>query len=173
MEKEFPAADISGVTIGSVSVNASSQVVVDFATPSYSQLEGILGTTIVPKSIWSTISNPTTFEDSNPVGTGPYMLKTYSPEVITVTNPYYWQPKLAKFSEVQALQEDTGASVQASLETGTLDWTATQFADASTITRDTRTSSSKRHHSSTHHSFRISPYIRSTSLRPDGPSTRR
>jgi peptide/nickel transport system substrate-binding protein len=136
LEKEFPAADISGVTIASVTVNAASQVVVTFTQPSYSQIQGILGTSIVPKSIWSSIKNPVTFEDSDPVGTGPYMLKTFSPEVITVTrNPHYWQPKLAKFPEVQAVQEDTGASVQASLETGTLDWTAVGIADTATMIR--------------------------------------
>jgi len=133
LEKQYPAADISGATIASVSTTATSEVVVNFTGPSYADLQGILGTPIVPQAIWSRVTNPVTFEDSDPVGTGPYVIKSFSPEVITVTrNPYYWQPKLAKFPEVQAVQEDTNASVEASLEAGTLDWTAVGLEDANT-----------------------------------------
>ena len=108
-----------------------------FAKPSYALLEGILDTSVVPESIWSKIANPVTYEDSDPIGTGPYVVKTFSPEVITVTrNPYYWQPKLAKFPEVQAVQEDSNASIEASLETGALDWTSAEPADAVTIARE-------------------------------------
>jgi peptide/nickel transport system substrate-binding protein len=136
LEKQYPAADISGATIASVSTTATSEVVVNFTGPSYADLQGILGTPIVPQAIWSRVTNPVTFEDSDPVGTGPYVIKSFSPEVITVTrNPYYWQPKLAKFPEVQAVQEDTNASVEASLEAGTLDWTAVGLEDANTISQ--------------------------------------
>jgi peptide/nickel transport system substrate-binding protein len=137
LEREYPAADISGVTIASDSVNAAGQVVVNFAQPSYSQLEGILQTSIVPESIWSKISNPVTYEDSNPIGTGPYVVKSFTPQVITVTrNRYYWQSDLAKFPEVQAIQADADASIEAELETGQLDWTAVEPADATTIARE-------------------------------------
>lgn len=136
LEKQYPAADISGVTIASDSVNAEGQVVVNFTQPSYALLEGILQTTVVPESIWSKIADPVTYEDSDPIGTGPYVLKSFSPQVITVTrNPYYWQPQLAKFPEVQAVQEESDSSVEANLETGQLDWTSVEPADASTIVK--------------------------------------
>jgi peptide/nickel transport system substrate-binding protein len=136
LEKNYPSADISGVTIASDSVNAAGQVVVNFTQPSYALLEGILQTTIVPESIWSKISDPVTYQDSNPVGTGPYELKSFSPQVITVTrNPDYWQPHLAKFPEVQAVQEESDSSVEANLETGQLDWTSVEPADANTIVK--------------------------------------
>ena len=136
LEKDFPAADISGATIASVSVAGTSQVVVNFTGASYSDLQGILSTPVVPASVWSKVANPVTYEDSDPIGTGPYVLKTYSPEVITVSrNPHYWQPKLAKFPEVQAVQEDTNASIEASLDAGTLDWTAVGLEDANTISQ--------------------------------------
>jgi len=91
----------------------------------------------VPESIWSKIANPLTYEDSDPVGTGPYVIKSFTPQVITVTrNPYYWQPQLAKFPEVQAIQADSDASIEANLETGQLDWTAVEPADAAIIARE-------------------------------------
>ena len=42
-------------------------------------------------------SSPTTFTDAKPVGTGPYVLKTFTPQGFTLTkNPSYWQASMVK-----------------------------------------------------------------------------
>jgi peptide/nickel transport system substrate-binding protein len=49
-------------------------------------------TPIVPEHIWSTISNPVTYKDTHPVGTGPFKMASCSPQVIKYTkNGGYWQ----------------------------------------------------------------------------------
>ena len=44
-------------------------------------------------------------------------------------NPHYWQPNLAKFNEVQAVQEDSSTSTEAAVLTGSIDWSAAGFLD--------------------------------------------
>ena len=56
---------------------------------------------ILPQHIWSSISNPITYPDSNPVGTGPYMLDSFSSEqYVLKANPNYWQTGLPYVSKL-------------------------------------------------------------------------
>lgn len=133
--KKFPAANIDALPIASASAPSATQAVIHFTESSYSQLYNIVGTLIVPEAQWSKVSNPATYENSHPIGTGPYVLKTFTPQVVTVTkNTHYWQHGLPVIGEVQAVQEDTTASTEAALETGTVDWSAEVFQDHATIT---------------------------------------
>ena len=57
----------------------------------------------MPQHVWSTISgDPAKFaNDNKPVGTGPYILKSWSTDLITYTvNPSYWGTK----PQVQTIQ---------------------------------------------------------------------
>ena len=57
---------------------------------------------IVPQHIWSKIANPVTYADTNPVGTGAYMVNPCTPQNITYTaNPHYWQPGEPKIAKVE------------------------------------------------------------------------
>jgi peptide/nickel transport system substrate-binding protein len=49
---------------------------------------------IIPQHIWSKVTNPATFANPNPVGTGPFTQVTdFTPQGYTLAkNPYYWQP---------------------------------------------------------------------------------
>lgn len=60
---------------------------------------------IVPEHIWSTgaaAAHPDTFQDTNPVGTGPFMVNPCSANNIQYTaNPQYWQPGKPYIQKVQ------------------------------------------------------------------------
>ncbi len=57
---------------------------------------------ILPQHIWSKIKNPVTYNDSKPVGSGPFLMKSCSPQDITyVRNPNYWQKGKPYISEVR------------------------------------------------------------------------
>ncbi|MDA8276672.1 MAG: ABC transporter substrate-binding protein [Actinomycetota bacterium] len=87
-------ADINtgGLNITGVSTSGD-QVTISFATPQYTNLQSIANVYIVPKAIWSSVGDPGKYVDANPVGTGPYVLKTFTPEGLTLTkNTSYWQP---------------------------------------------------------------------------------
>jgi len=79
---------------------------------------------IVPQHIWANVNgDPAKFaNDHNPVGTGPYMLKSFTPDLITYTvNPHYWGIK----PQVQTIQipsfKDNTTAITAMVK-GQLDW---------------------------------------------------
>jgi len=82
---------------------------------------------IVPQHSWSTVSgDPSKFANAtNPVGTGPYILKSSNPSLITYTvNPSYWgaQPAV-KTIEIPSVKDNTTAITQ--MVSGQLDWMGT------------------------------------------------
>ncbi len=134
--RKNPAANVDALPIASASAPSASKAVVNFTQSSYSQIYNILTTLIVSQAVWSKVPDPTTYTDPDPVGTGAYVLSTFTPQVITMTaNPHYWQRGLPKIQTVQAVQEDTSASTEAALDTGTVDWSADVFPDHSTMTK--------------------------------------
>src|SRR6202042_202736 len=76
------------------------------------------------ESAWSKAGTPATFTDPKPVGTGPYMLGTFTAQGFTlVKNPHYWQPSKVKVTKVYfpAYTSNTGAL--SALFSGQIDWT--------------------------------------------------
>jgi len=87
------AANYSGVpALSSVSTPDSSTVVLNFKAAQYANIFAIAGDTfIVPKHVFSSISNLPTATVAKPVGTGPYVLKSFTTQLVTFTaNPHYW-----------------------------------------------------------------------------------
>ncbi len=97
MLKKFPALDLKGVwgSIESVSAQGSGdhqQVVFRFKTPSATIFPNLNLVMIVPEHIWSKVKNPVTWTDPDPVGTGPYTLKSFNSErMVLQRDPHYWQ----------------------------------------------------------------------------------
>ncbi len=78
---------------------------------------------IVPEHIWSKISNPVTYADSNPVGTGAYTVKPCTPQNITyVANPDYWQPGEPKIAKVLYPAFTSNDPANTYLATGQAQW---------------------------------------------------
>ena len=70
--KKYPALDGNGVTFLTATAPSSSEAILKFASPAYTQLFDISQVLMVPEHIWKSISNPVEYVDDNPVGTGPY-----------------------------------------------------------------------------------------------------
>ena len=69
----------------------ATTAVLTFSKPEYANLFLIGGMYIVPEHIWKNISNPATFADPDPVGTGPYVVSQFSAQKYTLTeNKNYW-----------------------------------------------------------------------------------
>ncbi len=120
--KKYAAINLSGLDISSVSTSGNT-VTLTFPTSQYTNLENIAGTAIVPQHIFSSVGNPTTFVDANPVGTGPYMLSSFTPEGFTLkANPTFWQgaPKIQSVY-FPVYTSNTGALT--ALFAGQIDWT--------------------------------------------------
>ncbi|MBO0713659.1 MAG: ABC transporter substrate-binding protein [Acidimicrobiales bacterium] len=122
--KAQPALNANGISFESISANGPNQVVMSFASPAYSLLYAIAGQTlIVPQHLWSSVSNPGAYADSNPVGTGPYLLKSFSPQGFTlVKNPNYWQPGKPRIQTLNFPDYQSNDSANSALESGQLTW---------------------------------------------------
>src|SRR6266487_6323330 len=94
--KKYPAMDNNGIWqfIKSVSAPDASTVLVTLVKPFTPVLWYLAGQTwILPRHLWSNVGDASKYADPNPVGTGPYLLKSFTPQNYSlVKNPNYWQP---------------------------------------------------------------------------------
>ena len=117
------ASDINtgGLQVTSVSTSGST-VTVNFSSPQYMKLAQIAGQAILPQHIWSSVTNPATFTDAKPVGTGPYVLGSFNPEGFTmIKNQYYYNPVPVSKVYFPVYTSNTGAL--SALFSGQIDWT--------------------------------------------------
>jgi peptide/nickel transport system substrate-binding protein len=121
--KANAAINLGGLQISNVAVSGNN-VTLTFPSSEYTNLQNIAGVGIVPKSVWSKVGNPATYADANPVGTGPYMLSTFTPQGITLKkNPNYWQASLAKVQKVFFPVYTSNTGALNALFSGQIDWT--------------------------------------------------
>ncbi len=128
--KANPALDQSSVwaLLKSVDAPDSSTVVFTLLHPQSTSLFRLGDQVfIVPQHIWANISgDPAKFaNDNNPVGTGPYKLTSFSPDLITYdANPNYWgaKPQVKKI-QIPSIKDNTTAITD--MIQGKLDWMGT------------------------------------------------
>jgi peptide/nickel transport system substrate-binding protein len=120
--KANTAINTDGLPYAGASAPNPTTLVINFSSPVYTLLYYIASTPMIPENIWSKAGNPATYADTNPVGTGPYELSSFTPQaVILSANPNYWQgkPHVAKL-EFPAYDSNTSANL--ALEQDQLDW---------------------------------------------------
>lgn len=117
--------------VKSVSAPDANTVVVNFNSPSATNMWYLAGQTyIIPQHIWQSVTDPATYTNTNPVGTGPFVLKSFSPQIYKFKkNPNYWQPGLPKVDEVDYPAFSSNTSATTLLTTGDIDWTGLFVAD--------------------------------------------
>jgi peptide/nickel transport system substrate-binding protein len=77
---------------------------------------------MVPKHIWSAIKDPTTEINKNPVGTGPYTLKSFTPQTTTLQiRDSYWQD-LPKVKELHYTSYADNNAQTTALANGSSEW---------------------------------------------------
>jgi peptide/nickel transport system substrate-binding protein len=117
------AINLAGLPITSVSA-AGNNVTINFKSPQYLDLQQVAGVPILPQSVWGKVSSPTTFTDPKPVGTGPYVLSTFTPQGFTMTkNPSYWQASMVNVPKVDFPVYTTNTGALTALYSGAIDWT--------------------------------------------------
>src|SRR5579872_3414678 len=110
--------------VKSVSTPNPLTVIVNFKTVNTTGLWYIGGNMyVLPKHIWTKVSNPVTYTDANPVGTGPFKLTSFSPEVYTLgKNKLYWQPGKPYVNALRYPSYTSNANSQLDLVNGSIDW---------------------------------------------------
>ncbi len=126
MLKKYPALDLNSVwsVLSSVVQNGSDQVVMTFkkeAVPYFYYIADQVG--IVPEHIWSKVSNPVTYKDANPIGTGPYLVSNCTSQNVSyAANPHYWQPGLPKIAKIEYPAFSSNPPANTLLSTGGAQW---------------------------------------------------
>jgi peptide/nickel transport system substrate-binding protein len=122
MLKKYPDANTTGLAIKTVS-SSGDKVTIGFPSPQYANLQNIAGQVyIVPQSVWSKIGDPGKYTDSNPVGSGPYTLQSFTGQGFTLAaNPSYWGGKPA-VGKVEFPTYASANSALSALQTDQLDW---------------------------------------------------
>lgn len=116
--------DTSGLGLSSVDLEGDT-VTLKFPESKYNAQARVLHTPIIPKHIWEKIEHPATDPLTGKgmaVGTGPYILDTWTPEGVTLTaNPNYWAGKLA-VPALHYVSYGDNAALTTALRTGEVDW---------------------------------------------------
>ena len=121
-----PAAGTPGVV-----ATDDTTVVFTFNAVNTLSLFDIGGQSIVPEHIFSTVEDPVTFTNENPVGTGPFTeVARFENQIFELhANPNYWQEGLPLIKGLRLPTFTDNASVNLATLNGELDWAANFIAD--------------------------------------------
>jgi peptide/nickel transport system substrate-binding protein len=113
-----------GLPLASVAANGPYAVTINFTAPAYTDAYYALGRVeILPQHIWASVKDPATFLNTHPVGTGAYILGSFSGQAFTLTaNPRYYFAGLPKFKTVRFLAFSGNTTSDAAIESGQVDW---------------------------------------------------
>ncbi|MEU4742826.1 ABC transporter substrate-binding protein [Actinosynnema sp. NPDC023658] len=119
--KKNPGLNVDSVPYDAISTSGN-KVEVGFPRSQFVNQKKILEQLIVPKHVWSTISDPNTETVKTPVGSGPYTLKSFTPQTVTLTvRDSYWQ-ELPKVKEVRYTSYSDNNAQTTALATGAAEW---------------------------------------------------
>jgi peptide/nickel transport system substrate-binding protein len=124
--KKFPGIDLNAIwSVLSSVTQQGNQVVMNFknaAVPYFYYIADQVP--IVPEHIWSSLKNPVTYNDSNPVGTGAYTVKCKPQQISFLANKSYWQPGEPKIAQVNEPAFTSNDPANTYLATGQAQWGA-------------------------------------------------
>jgi peptide/nickel transport system substrate-binding protein len=112
--------------VASVRAKGPNRVVLTLKTPDSQFIAATLNRQfVVPQHIWSKVSDPSTFTNADPVGSGPFDVITRftTQDYVFGRNPHYWQkgkPKIPCLEYVQAASNDAALAL---IQSGQADWT--------------------------------------------------
>lgn len=119
--KKTPAINIDAIPYDTVS-QSGNDVTVTFTKPQFVNQVKVLSTFVVPQHLWSQISDPAKDQVKQPVGTGPYTLKSFTTQTVTLTRrDEYWQ-ELPKIKELRYTSYTDNNAQTTALANGSAEW---------------------------------------------------
>jgi peptide/nickel transport system substrate-binding protein len=115
--------------VSATAPNATTAVLT-FSQPEYANLFLIGSTYVLPEHLWQGVSNPATYADANPVGTGPYVMSQYSSQKVVFTqNPYYWQKSSVHVPELIYPSYVSNTTANPALDSGQIGYAGNDVAN--------------------------------------------
>ena len=124
LRKKYKALNQYGVPYDNATADDDTHVTITFTRPAFTDLWYIAGQSyMLPEHTWSKVADPTTFPDTKPMGSGPYLLNTYNSQNFTLKkNPHYWQPGKPEVSSIRFISLSGNTSSLTALQSGQVDW---------------------------------------------------
>jgi len=114
----------------SAAAPSATTAVLTFGQPEFANLFLIGGMYIVPQHIWQSVSNPATFADPNPIGTGPYVVSQFSAQKYTLTaNKGYWDKASVHVPSIIFPNFVSNDTANPALSNGQIDYAGNDVSD--------------------------------------------
>jgi peptide/nickel transport system substrate-binding protein len=131
--KKYPALNTNALPIQDATVSGNKVTVTFTSSQFVNQYKALTQVYVVPKHIWSTMSDPTTNTVQNPVGTGPYTVKSFTSQTVILTlRNSYWQP-LPKVKEIRYTSYNDNNAQTTALATGAAEWSFVFIPNAKAV----------------------------------------
>ena len=109
--------------LSSVKAMGNYTVIFNFKTADVPDFFYIASNWILPESQWQGVTSPLKQVITNPIGTGPYVLSSFSPqEIILVKNTHYWQPNEPHIPKIEYIDYTSNNALVLALADGQVDW---------------------------------------------------
>jgi peptide/nickel transport system substrate-binding protein len=120
--KDTPELDNAALGLTDVTLTDDSTVTLSFAGSMYAKRDKVIHKLIVPKHVWEQVDDPATYENLEPVGTGPYTLTSFTTQSVELSaRDDYWGGDLAVPTLYYVSYNDNTALTTA-LASGDADW---------------------------------------------------
>ncbi|MFF0343909.1 ABC transporter substrate-binding protein [Kribbella sp. NPDC004875] len=121
LRKDNDGLNQDAIPYGTITASGN-KVDLTFARSQFTNQNKILTVFVVPKHQWSTIKDPSQDTLKNPIGTGPYTVKSFTPQTTTLTlRDSYWQD-LPKVKELRYTSYNDNNAQTTALANGSSEW---------------------------------------------------
>lgn len=129
--KDNAKLNTTGLEIESAEAPDEHTVVVTMAEPVYQDLWYLAGQTwIVPEHVWSEVDDPGNYQNSEPVGTGGFVLDKFAAQnYLLGKNDSYWQQGKPAIGGMRFVSYSGNTSATNALAAGKVDWAGVFMPD--------------------------------------------
>ncbi|MGW6279530.1 ABC transporter substrate-binding protein [Kribbella sp. NPDC055071] len=121
LRKDHDALNTDAIPYDTIATTGN-KVDLTFKRSQFTNQNKILTVFVVPKHQWSTLKDPTLDPLKSPIGTGPYTVKSFTPQTTTLTlRDSYWQD-LPKVKELRYTSYNDNNAQTTALANGSSEW---------------------------------------------------
>jgi peptide/nickel transport system substrate-binding protein len=131
--KKYPSLNINALPVSTTS-SSGNTATINFSSPQFvDQYKILTQTFIVPQHVWSTIADPTTDTVKNPIGSGPYTLKSFTSQTVVLEErSSYWQ-HLPQIKELRYTSYNDNNAQTTALADGAAEWSFVFIPNAKAV----------------------------------------
>jgi peptide/nickel transport system substrate-binding protein len=123
--KNTKALNINAIPYDSVAADGNKVTVTFTSSQFVNQMDILTQTPMVPRHQWEKMADPATDTVKDPIGSGPYTLKTFTPQTVTLSvRKEYWQ-NLPQVKELRYTSYNDNNAQTTALANGSSEWAFT------------------------------------------------